>query len=211
MNDSVLGLLCFSLLTACGGQSLDGRDAPEAGLGGAPPAASVAPPTPLAPALPAEPDENELCLYEACGDGTLAPQSDACGMAAQATERCRLDSKLSIGETHLRDASGDGVFSPGEVVHIETGLRNGSRCDQPSLPGISLQSSYPGVPNESGYMGMLWNYVMRGGEVWSDSADIVIPASAAPGTRIEFWLTPRSDFHTDCGKRRVISIVVGAK
>jgi hypothetical protein len=209
MNDSILGLLCFSLLAACGGQSLDGGDAPE--VAGAPPAVSIPHPTPIAPGIPAKPDEAELCLYDACADGTLSPRSAACGSAAEATERCRLDAKLVIGDTHLRDASGDGVFSPGEVVHIETGLRNTSSCDQPSLPGVSLQSSYPGVPNEVGYVGMLWNYVMLGGEVWVDSTDVVIPASAAPGTRIDFWLTPRSDFHTECGTRRVLSIVVGAK
>ena len=204
--------LFLPLFSACGGQSLDGERSPEADR---PPALGAAPrPTPLAPAIPAEPNEpnepNEVCLDEACADGSLSPQSRACDSAAMAAEHCRLDGKLVIDETRLRDASGDGVFSPGEAVHIETGLRNTSRCAQPSLPGVSLEASYPGLPNESGYVGLLWNYVMLGGETWRDGTDVVIPKQAKPGTRIDFRLTPRSDFGTGCGTALVASIVVSA-
>ncbi len=141
-------------------------------------------------------------MLDRCNDGSQS--QDGCTSDAMAAEQCRLGRLLAVGKTRISDANGDGIVSPGETLHVATGLLNQSACDNPSLPGVVLRSSYPGIPNEGGYVTFQWSYVMLGGEEWTATTDIVIPSSVKPGTRITFELTPTSD----CGQPWQSSVVV---
>jgi hypothetical protein len=144
----------------------------------------------------------EVCLLDRCNDG--AQSQAGCTAEASAAEQCRLGSLLVVGESGFTDASGDGVVNPGETLHVTTGLLNTSTCDNFSTPGVVLTTSYPGIPNEGGFVTFLWNYGLLAGEECTATGDILIPSSVEPGTRIDFDLAPTSP----CGQSSKFSVLV---
>jgi hypothetical protein len=141
----------------------------------------------------------EVCLLELCSGPEGTNDGLPCSNESLNAEECRVDHLLNVGKTSVTAASGDSLDSPGgtlqvapgEAVHLTTGLVNGSSCTNFS-PSLAFTSNYPGVPNAGSAETFDWNYVMKGGEVWTGATDFVVPKSVQVGTRIDFYLTPSS-------------------
>jgi hypothetical protein len=141
----------------------------------------------------------EVCLLDLCAEPEGTTDGLPCSAQSMDAEECRVDHLLNVGKTSVTAASGDSLVSPGETlqvapgeaVHLMTGLVNRSSCTNFS-PSLAFTSNYPGLPNASSYESFDWNYVMKGGEVWTGATDFVVPKSVQVGTRIDFYLTPSS-------------------